>query len=96
MFSRRAFVYAALLLTCSRVGLAAEPHLTAQELEAMGASEMASGELLQTYEVTCLPFRNDPGCTEPRPIYGRFKRLKIGGAEFVCISFHHWECDEVK
>jgi hypothetical protein len=71
-------------------------HVTAQQLRDQGAVEVASGKLFQERRYICLPWRGDPGCGEPETILGTFQRLKLYGDEYVCISFHDWECTKAK
>lgn len=74
-----------------------QPHLTAELLDARGATEIAQGQLIQEIDVVRLPLQGaGPGCGKPHVKYGSFRRLKLDKAEFVCVSFHKWECYESK
>jgi hypothetical protein len=87
------------LITSVAPALGAEPQraFTLYELEALGATEMADGKLFQDSVVTCLPLQGaGRGCGEPQITYGTFRRLRLDGAEFVCVSFRAWQCYESK
>jgi hypothetical protein len=66
------------------------------ELLERGAVEITNGLLFKEAVIHCMPFLHDPGCSEARPVYGYFRRLKLKETEFVCISFRGWACFETK
>ena len=99
MLARPVEASIAFILISAASGLAAEAqrNFTPDKLESRGATEVANGRLIQESIVTCLPLRGaGEGCGEPKIKYGSFRRLRLDGTEFVCISFPTWKCYESK
>ena len=76
--------------------LADDNPVTVQDLEARGAVEIASGELIKEFTITCYRMPGATSCGGANVVYGEFRRLKLNDAEFVCVSFRGWACSQAR